>query len=89
MQSEGFSFRKNVFYRKKTVVETISVAITDISDVQCLDLYLINIFTKSAKAERYTGITFKLTLHCLSVSVEDLNLATRYFFLLDATLGAR
>ena len=29
---------------------------------------------KSTKTERYTNITFKLTLHCLSVTVEDLNL---------------
>ena len=59
---------------KKTIVEIISVAITDSSDMRCLDLYLINIFTKSTKAERCTDITFKLTLHCLSVTVEDLNL---------------
>ena len=40
----------------------------------CLDLYLINIFTKSTKVERCTDITFKLTLYYLSVTVEDLNL---------------
>ena len=39
---------------KKTLVETISVAITDSSNVQYFDLYLINIFTKSAKTERRT-----------------------------------
>ena len=55
-------------------METISVAITDISDVRCLGLYLINIFTKFTKVERCTGITFKLKLYCLSVTVEDLNL---------------
>ena len=59
---------------KKMYWKTISVAITDSSYVRCLDLYLINIFQKSAKAERCTDITFKLTLYCLSVTVEDLNL---------------
>ena len=61
-------------YKKKNVVETNLVAITDSYDVQCLDLYLINIFKKSTKAERCTDITLKLTLYCLSVTVEDLNL---------------
>ena len=72
---EIFVLQKKFLYRKKkkNVVETISVAITDSSDVQCFDLYLINI-TKSTKAERCTDITFKLTLDCLSVTVEDLNL---------------
>ena len=55
-------------------METISVVITDISDVQCLDLYITNMITKSTKAERCTDIKFKLTLSCLSVTVEDLNL---------------
>ena len=41
------------------MVETILVAITDTSDVRCLDLRLIN------KAP---------TLYCLSVTFEDLNL---------------
>ena len=50
------------------------MAITDSYDVQCLDLYLINIFKKSTKAERCTDVTLKLTLYCLSVTVEDLNL---------------
>ena len=44
------------------------------SDVCCLDLYLMNIFTKSTKAKRCTDITFKLTLYFLSVIVEDVNL---------------
>ena len=82
-------------------METILVAITDNSDVCCFHLYLINIFTKSTKAERCTNIMFKLTIYCLSVTVEDLNLqsryryedrnnlGTRYFVLLDGTLGAR
>ena len=39
--------------KKKTAVGTITVAITDSSDVRCLDLYLVNIFTKSTKAEMY------------------------------------
>ena len=55
-------------------METISVAITDGSNVRCLDLYLIIIFMKSTKAERCTDITIKLTLYCLSDTVEDLNL---------------
>ena len=53
---------------------TISVAITGSSDMRCLDLYLINIFTKSRKAERYTDVMFKLAFYCLSVTVEGLNL---------------
>ena len=61
-------------YRKKIVVETISVAIDDSFEVRCLNLYLINIFTKSTEAERCTGITFKLTLYCLLVAAEDLYL---------------
>ena len=60
--------------KKKNVVETISVVITDSSDVPCLELYLINMFTRSTKAERCTDITFKLTLYCLTVTVEDQNL---------------
>ena len=45
-----------------------------ISDVPCFDLYLINIFVKLTKAKRFTDVMFKLTLYCLSVTVEDLNL---------------
>ena len=56
------------------MVETILVVITDSSDVHCFDLYLINIFTKPTKSERCTDIMFKLTLDCLSFTVEDLNL---------------
>ena len=49
-----FLFHKNNFFtEKKTIVETISVTITDSSNVWCLDLYLINIFTKSTKAEMH------------------------------------
>ena len=55
-------------------MKTISVAINDSSDVLCFDLYLINIFVKSKKTERCTDVMFKLTLYCLSVAVEDLNL---------------
>ena len=70
-----FSFRKiNFFIGKKTIVETISVTIDDSSDVFYFDLYLINISAKSTKAETCTGVMFKLTLNCLSVTVEDLNL---------------
>ena len=49
------------------------MANSDSSDVLCFDLYLINIFAKSAKAERCTDAMFKQAL-CLSVTVEDLNL---------------
>ena len=59
---------------KKIVAETISVVIIDSASVRCLDLYLINIFTKSAEVERCTDITFKLTLYYLSVTVRDINL---------------
>ena len=51
------------------------MAIIDSSNVHRFDLYLINIFTKSMKSERCTDIMFKLTLYCLSVTVEDLNLS--------------
>ena len=59
---------------EKTVMETISVAITGSSDMRCFDLYLINIFKKSRKAERCTDVMFKLPSYFLSVTVEDLNL---------------
>ena len=59
-----FSFCKNDIF-------TISVAVSDNSD----DLHLINIFVKSTKAERFTDVMFKLTLSCLSVTVEDLDLS--------------
>ena len=49
--------------------------VSDSFDVQCLDLNLIIIFMKYTKAERCTDIMFKLTLYCLSVTVEDLNLS--------------
>ena len=42
---EIFVPQEQFIYRKKHVVETISLAITDSSDVRCLDLHLINIFT--------------------------------------------
>ena len=82
-------------------METISVAINGSSDVRCFDLYLINIFTKSRKAERCTDVMFKLAFYCLSVTAEDLNLqrrhryedinilGTRYFVLLNTTSGTR
>ena len=49
------------------------MAVSDSSDVLCFDLYLINIFAKSTKADRCTDVMFRLTLYCLSVTVEDLN----------------
>ena len=81
-------------------MKTISVAISDSSDVLCFDQYPINIFAKSAKAKRCTGVIIKLTLHCLSVTVKDPNLQqryrseainnldTRYFVVLEPTLVA-
>ena len=66
--------KNNFFIGNKTVMETISAAINGSSDVRCFDLYLINIFTKSRKAERCTDVMFKLAFYCLSVTVEDLNL---------------
>ena len=59
---------------KKIAVEIISVAINDSANVLCFYLYLINIFAKSTKADRSTDVMFKLTLYCLSVTVEGLNL---------------
>ena len=70
----NFYSARIISYRKKNIVETISVAITDSFNVRYFDLYLINIFTKSTKAERCTNITFKLTLYCLSDTADDLNL---------------
>ena len=64
------SARKISLYIKKTV-ETISVAVIDSSNI--FDLYLINIFMKSKKAERCTNM-FKLTLYYLSDTFEDPNL---------------
>ena len=58
---------------EKNVLETISKAINDSFDVLCFYLCLIDIFEKSMKAERCTDVMFKLTLYCLSVTVEDLN----------------
>ena len=58
MQSVGFDqtlinfIEIFISLHEKNVEETISLAINDSSDVRCLDLYLINIFTKSTMAER-------------------------------------
>ena len=69
----GLSFRKNNFFIGKTIVEIISVAISDSSDVLCFDIvYLINTFEKSAKAERCIDVMLKLTLYCLSITVGNL-----------------
>ena len=59
---------------KKPIVEIILVAITDTFNVHYFDLYLINIFTKSTKAERWTDIMVGLVLYFLSATVEDINL---------------
>ena len=40
--------------------------------LMCFDLYLINIFVKSTKAERCSDIMFKLTLYCLFVTAGDI-----------------
>ena len=72
--TEIFVPQEYFFTGKKTVVETISMAITDSSNVCCFDQCLINIFMKYTKAERCTDIVFKLTLYCLSVTVEGPNL---------------
>ena len=45
-------------------METMLVAINDSSDVLCFNLYLINIFAKSTKAERCKDVKFNLTLDC-------------------------
>ena len=80
---------------EKTVVETISMAMIDSSDVLCFDL--INISVKSTKVERCTDVMFKFTLY-LSVTVEDLEdlryedkniLGAQYFVVLHSTLGAQ
>ena len=59
-----------------------------------------DIFEKFMKAERCTDVIFKLTLYCLSLTVEDLNLQWKdacedmnilgkyYFVVLNSTLGA-
>ena len=53
-------------------METISVAITDSSNMCCFYWYLCTY--ESGKAEGCTDIMFKLTLYCLSTVLEDLNL---------------
>ena len=42
--------------QEKTIMEISSVAITGTPDLRYLDLYLINIFTKSRKTERCTYV---------------------------------
>ena len=60
-----FSFRKNNFcIGKKTIVEFISVAVNDSSDVLCFYLCLINLLAKSMKTERCTAVMFKLLFIC-------------------------
>ena len=49
------------------------MAISDSFEKLCFDLYLINILAKSMTAERGTDVMVKLTLCCLSITVEDLN----------------
>ena len=55
-------------------MEIIAGAINDSSDVHCFDMNLIIIFAKSMKAERCINVMFKLRLHIVYVTVEDLNL---------------
>ena len=45
-------------------METISVAITDSSDMRCFDLYLY--INAEISIQRNIDVMFKLTLHCLS-----------------------
>ena len=45
-------------------METISVVITDSSDMRCFDLYLY--INAEISTQRNIDIMFKLTLHCLS-----------------------
>ena len=54
------------------------MATNDSSDLFCFELYLINVFAKSTKKERYADVMFKLALHCLSVTVEDPYFYRRY-----------
>ena len=49
------------------------MAINGSSDVLCFEFYLMITFAKSSKSERCTDVSFKVTLHGLSVSVEGLN----------------
>ena len=70
---EIFVTQEYFFTGKKPVVETISMATTDSCHVRYFELYLINIFMKSTKAERCADIMFRLTF-CLSVTIADLNL---------------
>ena len=54
-----FCSARIISWPEKTVVETISVAITDSSDVRCFDLYLINIFTKSTNGNAHWNTLFR------------------------------
>ena len=74
-----FLFCKNNFFiRKKTVVEIISVAIDDSSDVLCFDRYLTNLFVKSTTAERCTDAVFRHVVYLLLMKIkiydEDINI---------------
>ena len=61
---EIFVRKNNYVMGNNPVVDTASLAINDSSDVLCFDLYLINIFAKSVKAERCKDVMFKLALYC-------------------------
>ena len=74
------------FKKKKTVMEIILVAMTDSSDVNSFDLYLINIFTKSTKAERCTDVMFKATLYCLMLILFNINIDIVLYLILIDTL---
>ena len=50
------------------------MAINDSSDVLCFVVYRINIFEKSIRLEICADVMFKVSLYCLSGTVEDLNL---------------
>ena len=80
MQSVVFeqTFTKQFLKRRKNVAETISVTINDSSDLLCFELYLINIFVKSAKGRELRRCYLQSDTYYLSLIVEDLNLQQRY-----------
>ena len=58
-------------HRKKNLLWKLSHWLSVIL-LMYFDLYLINIFVKSTKAERCSDIMFKLTLYCLFVTAGDI-----------------
>ena len=63
-----FSFRQNSFFVEKEIHSRISsVAITDSSDVGCLNPYPISVFTKSTTTQQRTGVMKADTLFFVTV----------------------